>query len=233
MKIKCVITDDEPIARKGLQSYVEKVDFLQLEGVCEDALALNTFLQQHEVDLLFLDIEMPYLSGVELLQSLIKPPKVILTTAYEQYALKGYDLEVIDYLLKPISFERFLKAANKAFDFFDRGRQVESGRDFYVKTDGKLMKLSWQDILFIEGMENYICIFTDSDKYIVHLTLKNILEKMPVGFVQVHKSAIVNISAINSIQGNMIEIGQHRVTISRNLKDEVLKKIVDNRLLKR
>src|SRR5215207_8878478 len=118
MKIRCIITDDEPMARKGLQGYVERVPFLQLLTVCEDGVELNEVLRNEKVDLLFLDIEMPYLSGLELLRSLSNPPKVILTTAYEQYAVQGFDLEVLDYLLKPISFERFLKAANKASDYF-------------------------------------------------------------------------------------------------------------------
>lgn len=116
MKLKCIITDDEPMARKGLQGYVEKLDFLELVGVCEDAIQLNNILKTQSVDLLFLDIEMPYMSGIDLLASLVNPPKVIITSAYEQYAIKGYDLEVVDYLLKPISFERFLKAVNKVYD---------------------------------------------------------------------------------------------------------------------
>lgn len=118
MKIRCVITDDEPVARKGLIGYVEKIDFLELTGVCADALSLNTLLQQQPVDLIFLDIEMPYINGMELLQSLPNPPKVIFTTAYEQYAVKGFELDAVDYILKPISFDRFLKAANRALEAF-------------------------------------------------------------------------------------------------------------------
>ena len=111
--IKCVITDDEPIARKGLQGYVDKIDFLELAGVCEDAVQLNSLLKQQPVDLLFLDIEMPYITGIEFLKNTPQAPKVIFTTAYEQYAIKGYELDVLDYLLKPISFDRFLKATGR------------------------------------------------------------------------------------------------------------------------
>ena len=116
--IKCVITDDEPVARRGLKNYIDKIDFLELVGVCEDAIQLNSLLRQQPVDLLFLDIEMPYVSGIDFLKNYPNPPKVIFTTAYERYAISGYELDVLDYLLKPISFERFLKAANKAYDFF-------------------------------------------------------------------------------------------------------------------
>src|SRR5215813_379615 len=114
MKIRCIITDDEPLARKGLQGYVEKTEFLELVAVCEDALQLDSALKQHKADLLFLDIEMPYLSGIDFFKSLPNPPKVIFTTAFENYALQGFELDMLDYLLKPVSFDRFLKASNKA-----------------------------------------------------------------------------------------------------------------------
>ena len=134
MKIKCIITDDEPVAREGLQSYVEKVDFLALTGVCEDAIQLNTLLKTEQPDLLFLDIEMPYLSGLDLLATLSNPPKVIITSAYEQYALKGYELDVTDYLLKPISFERFLKAVNKVHDLLQKETAPAAEEFLFVKS---------------------------------------------------------------------------------------------------
>ena len=130
MTITCVITDDEPMARKGLQSYVERVDFLSLTGVCEDAIQLNTLLKTQQPDLLLLDIEMPYLSGLDLLATLNQPPKVIVTSAYEQYALKGYELDVVDYLLKPISFERFLKGVNKVHDLL-----VQTHKSYIINAD--------------------------------------------------------------------------------------------------
>lgn len=233
MKIKCVITDDEPMARQGLEGYVKRIDFLQLEGICEDAVSLSNFLGKHPVDLLFLDIEMPYISGIELLQSLSRPPKVIFTTAYEKYAIKGYDFDVIDYLLKPISFDRFLRATNKAADQFRKETDQRTSDDFFVKTDGRLQRLSWKEILYIESMENYVCMHTANGKHIVHLTLKNVLEQMPVSFIQVHKSAIVNMSAITGITGNVIELGTHQIAIARALKEQVLEKILQQKLLKR
>lgn len=156
MTITCVITDDEPMARKGLQSYVERVDFLSLTGVCEDAIQLNTLLKTQQPDLLLLDIEMPYLSGLDLLATLNQPPKVIVTSAYEQYALKGYELDVVDYLLKPISFERFLKGVNKVHDLLARENTPDADASFFVKSEKQMRKIYLRDILFVEALENYV-----------------------------------------------------------------------------
>ena len=158
MTITCVITDDEPMARKGLQSYVERVDFLSLTGVCEDAIQLNTLLKTQQPDLLLLDIEMPYLSGLDLLATLNQPPKVIVTSAYEQYALKGYELDVVDYLLKPISFERFLKGVNKVHDLLARENTPDADASFFVKSEKQMRKIYLRDILFVEALENYVSI---------------------------------------------------------------------------
>lgn len=233
MNIKCVITDDEPVARKGIKGYVEKVDFLELVGVCEDAVALNNLLRQQEVQLLFLDIEMPYINGLQLLQSLPNPPKVIFTTAYEQYALKGFELEAIDYLLKPISFERFLKAVNRAHELFKTSSQPVADH-LFVKVNEKLVKVSWKDIVYIESLENYVSIYTEQHRYITHITLKAVIESITdPAFIQTHKSFVVNAGKITSIEGNTIALGKFQVPISRSLKEAVMEKIVNNRLLKR
>ncbi|HVV06357.1 MAG TPA: LytTR family DNA-binding domain-containing protein [Puia sp.] len=234
-KIKCIITDDEPFARKGLQGYIEQIDFFELAGVCENALELNSLLKKAPADLLFLDIEMPYVTGIDFLKNITDAPKVIFTTAYEKYALQGFELEVLDYLLKPISFDRFLRAANKAFDYF-RGQQMPAaGEDYiFVKADSKLEKIHFADILFIEALENYVAIYTREKKIITHLTLKMIQEKLPPGaFIQPHKSYIVAIGKINSIEGNILHVLHHQVPISKYQKEEVMEKIVNSKLLKR
>src|ERR1700744_5554973 len=179
-KITCIITDDEQFARKGLQGYVEKLDFLELKGVCEDALQLSSMLRQQSVDLLFLDIQMPHLTGIELIKALPDPPKVIFTTAYEQYALQGFELDVLDYLLKPISYERFFKAAWKAHDYFaPRGEKANEVVPYmFAKSNGKLEKINFDEILFIEGMENYAAIYLEGRKIIIHTTFKALLEKL-------------------------------------------------------
>jgi len=233
MKISCIITDDEPIARKGLQGYIGKIDFLELKGVCEDAIQLNNLLKQAPVDLLFLDIEMPYVSGIEFLTNTVSPPKVIFTTAYERYAIKGYELDVLDYLLKPISFERFMKAANKAYEFFNTN-QEPSSQYLFVKTDSKLEKVNFGEILFVEAMENYVGIYLAAKKLIIHSTLKALQEKLPVqDFLQPHKSYLINLNHINSIEGNMLHIGDYQVPISKYQKEEVMERILNNKLLKK
>ncbi|WP_276481766.1 LytR/AlgR family response regulator transcription factor [Paraflavitalea pollutisoli] len=223
--ISCIITDDEPLARKGLQGYVEKIDFLQLAGVCEDALQLNSLLRQQPVDLLFLDIEMPYITGIEFLQQTSHPPKVIFTTAYEQYAIRGYELDVLDYLLKPIPFERFLKAANKAYDYFQPSTSGERDH-LFVKTDSRLEKVRFADILLVEAMENYVAIYVGDKKLITHSTLKGLQDSLPPGrFIQPHKSYLVNLEAIGAVEGNILHVGRYQVPISKYQKDEVMGKI--------
>jgi DNA-binding LytR/AlgR family response regulator len=236
-KIKCIITDDEPFARKGLQGYVAQIDFLELRGVCENAVELNSLLKKEPVDLLFLDIEMPYMTGIDFLKHFPGAPKVIFTTAYEKYALQGFELEVLDYLLKPIPFERFLKAANKAFDYL-LGAQSGTGptpEDYiFVKADSKLEKIHFADILFAEALENYVAIYTREKKVITHLTLKMLQEKLPATlFVQPHKSYLAAIDKIGSIEGNILHIDHYQVPISKYQKDEIMEKIVNSKLLKR
>jgi DNA-binding LytR/AlgR family response regulator len=235
LKIKCIITDDEPFARKGLQGYISQIDFLDLKGVCENALELNSLIKQEPVDLLFLDIEMPYMTGIDFLKNLPSPPRVIFTTAYEKYALQGFELEVLDYLLKPIPFDRFLKAANKAFDYFRQQQATAPAEDhIFVKADSKLEKIQFADILFAEALENYVAIYTREKKIITHLTLKMLQEKLPANaFIQPHKSYIAAIDKINSIEGNILHITNYQVPISKYQKEEIMEKIVNSKLLKR
>ena len=229
MKIRCVITDDEPMARKGLKSYVDKIDFLQLEAVCEDAIQLNTYLQSSRPDLIFMDIEMPYISGLEMISTIENPPYVIITTAYEKYALKGYELNVVDYLLKPISFERFLKAVNKVNNLINK--KEETSEYIFVRSDKQMYKLFIKDILYIKSMENYICIYTENDKLVIRSTMKHIINTLPSSmYIQIHKSYLVNIEKIKMINGNQIVIGDETITIARNFREEVFQKIMKNSL---
>ena len=214
------------MARKGLQGYIEKIDYLEITAVCEDAIQLNSTLKEKTADLLFLDIEMPYVTGIDFLKTSKNPPKVIFTTAYEKYAIAGYELEVMDYLLKPISFDRFLKATNKAFDYFN-SRQ-DTGHNFiFIKSNGKLEKINFEDFLFAEAMENYVAVYTPSKKYLATSTLKGLIEGLPEKqFIQTHKSYIVNLNSINSIESNLINISNYQVPISKMLKETVMEKII-------
>lgn len=234
MKIKCVITDDEPIARKGLRGYIEKIDFLALTGECENALQLNELLKQEQPELLFMDIEMPYVNGIDFLSGIQNPPKVIITSAYEQYALKGYELNVTDYLLKPISFDRFLKAVNKVYELMEKEQESALEPYLFVKTDKLLKKVKINDILFIESMGNYILIHTPTSREITYSPLKNLLEFLPDHqFIQVHRSYIVQTSKVQAIEGNMLILGTHKIPIARNLRDNVLNVLLKDKLISR
>ena len=232
MKIKCIVTDDEPIARQGLCGYIEKIDYLSLIGECEDALQLNSLLKTEQPDLIFLDIEMPYLSGLDLLSSIQNPPKVIITSAYEKYALKGYELEVVDYLLKPITFERFMKAVDKIYNLLEKDSTKNVNEYIFVKSGKQLKKIFIRDILFVESMENYVNVFTTSSKEVVYSTLKLFFESLPGDiFIQVHRSYIVNIKHINSIEGNTFHIAGHEIPVARNMREKVFNTILNNRLI--
>jgi len=226
--ITCIITDDEPFARKGLQGYVEKTSFFDLKAQCEDAMELSEVLVKQPVDLLFLDIQMPHLTGVDFIKSLQNPPKVIFTTAFKEYATDGFDLDVLDYLLKPISFERFMKAAFKAKDYFD---QKSSGGELgylFVKSEGKLEKVVFDEVLFVQGMENYVIIQTVNKKIITHSTLKAFGERLPRRkFLQTHKSYFVAYDKVSSIDGNMLDVGPHQVPISRQLREQVMQLLIN------
>ncbi|TWI98693.1 LytTR family two component transcriptional regulator [Mucilaginibacter frigoritolerans] len=236
--LNCLIIDDEPIARKLLQEYIEETDFLTLMGTAENPLKATGLINKHDVDLIFLDVNMPKMSGLDFLRSANNLPMVIMTTAYGQYALDGFEMSVIDYLVKPFSLERFLKATQKALELHTlKQKAVQPEKNagyFYVKCDGKIEKVVYDDLIYIEAMANYVTLYTASNKLVVYLTIKGILEKLPPEkFIQVHKSHIVNIDKIKTIEGNMLHLGDKKITLSTSFYDEVMDKILKGRYLKR
>jgi DNA-binding LytR/AlgR family response regulator len=238
MTINCLIIDDEPMARKLLQEYIEETDFLELAGIAENPVKAMGLIKELDIDLIFLDVNMPKMNGMEFMRSSTNLPMVIMTTAYGQYALEGFEMAVIDYLVKPFSLERFLKATQKALDLKtlkDKASPANTSTDhFYVKCNGKVTRVNYDELLYIEGMSNYITLYTTTGKLVVYLTMKGILEKLPSkNFVQVHKSTVINLDKINSIDGNMIYMGEHKVTIGANFSDEAMKRILGDRFLKR
>lgn len=233
-KIKCIIVDDEPLARKVIAEYVEDFAFLELAGVFESVVKAEAELANNAVDLIFLDIEMPKKSGLEFLKETGAKPLVVVTTAYPEYALEGYELDVIDYLLKPISVNRFGKAVQKAKEYIELlDRKSDPGYPFiFVRSDKKIEKLSFDDILFMESSGNYINIHTKSKEVVAYLTLKGIEGQLPDNFVKVHQSFLVNFMLIDAVEGNMIKIKNKEVPISRQYKEQLMKLVVKN-LLKR
>ncbi|HEX6224157.1 MAG TPA: response regulator transcription factor [Chryseolinea sp.] len=223
----CMAIDDEPLALDLLEDNIRKISFLTLVKKCSNALEANEFLQHESVDLLFLDIQMPGLSGIQFLRGLSKtPPMVIFITAYEKYAIDGYSLDVVDYLLKPVSFERFLKAVNKAHEKFNsRNNPVAAQQDYlFVNSEYNLVRIDFHDIAYVEGLKDYVKIFLMSAPrpVITRLSMKGLEEKLPPKmFVRVHKSFIVSINKITSIRKGRISILKSQVPISEHFKDNI------------
>jgi DNA-binding LytR/AlgR family response regulator len=239
MMLNCVIIDDEPIARKLLQEYIEEIDFLKLVGTAENPLKMAGLLATQDVDLIYLDINMPKMTGMEFLRSTPNLPMVILTTAYEQYALEGFEMAVIDYLVKPFPLERFLKASRKALEYKLLKDRQHSNSDpnseyIFVKSEGKLERVILDDLISVQAMANYVILHTTKGRLIVYLTIKGILENLPPErFLQVHKSYIVNVNKVNSINGNIIYLGNEQAPIGQSFYDRVMDKLVKGRFLKR
>jgi len=239
MKMTCIIVDDEPVARKLLQEYLDDIDFLEVKGIAENPLKANTILNSEAIDLMFLDIDMPKISGIEYLRTISNLPMVIMTTAYAEYATDGFELDVVDYLVKPFSFERFLKACNKARDYHELKKGSGTGAEapanyFFVKCDNRIEKIFYDDLVAVEAMLNYVNLHTTQGKKIVYLTIKGILEQLPADlFLKVHKSFIVNITKIKSIEGNEINLGQLKVVVSQNFYERAMKAIIKDRMIKR
>lgn len=235
MKIRCLIVDDEELARTLLENYVQRVPFLELAGKCKNPLEAIAMLQAQPVDLLLLDIQMPELSGIDLLKTLKNKPFTIFTTAYEAYALEGYNLDVVDYLLKPIAFERFLQAVNKVLERSIQRPPVQEAmaapalpvKDFIlVKSDHKIHRLPLEDITYIQSMREYVAYYTPNGRILALGSLKNLEEELPAErFQRIHKSYIVALDKVKSLEGNMLHVAGERLPIGANYKDEVVKKI--------
>lgn len=213
----CLIVDDEPVARDILKQYISDTPLLTLAGESESAVSALSFLKDNRVDLIFLDINMPKLSGISFLKSLNDPPKVILTTAYSEYALEGYELDVVDYLLKPFSFERFLKAVNK----IPKKTSLASESHVVIKADGKTYRIAESEILFVESMGDYITLHTSDQKHTFNQTLKSFAGQLNNDhFIRVHKSYLISLSHIDFVEGNLIHLNGHEIPIGNAYKSE-------------
>lgn len=240
--INVIIVDDEPLAQDVLETYIEKIPELNLVKKCSNALEANEALKSEEIDLMFLDIQMPQLTGTDFLKTLNNPPLVIFTTAYPNYAIEGFELNALDYLLKPISLERFMKAVNKALEQLELQNKdsvagsVEESPDFiFVKADKKLIKIKYDEILYIEGLKDYVIIRMDRSRVITLQTMKSLEDKLPSNlFRRIHRSYIVSIDKINAIVGNMVEVIEKNqakhLPIGKNYRDELLAIVNKNRL---
>ncbi len=212
--MKTIIIDDELPAINLLSGFANKISFLQVELKTTNALEALQIINSNSVDLLFLDIEMPDISGIDFMNSLTKKPLVVFTTAYEEYALKGYDLEIVDYLLKPIRFERFLKAANRAHHQFQIQDQKESHDFLLVKSEYKTVRIAYHDILFIEGLKDYVKIYTAQGMVLTRSNVKGMESKLPSQqFIRIHRSYIVSLAKIELFQKRKVTIGSHIIPV--------------------
>ena len=231
-KYKCIVIDDEPIAVKVIQEHLEKFENINCVKGFTKAIDAIEILNKENIDLLFLDINMPGISGIEFLKSLTNPPKVIFTTAYRNFAVDAFELDAIDYIVKPISFERFLKSINKFLSqihtHIETERNIVGSKEYIVlKSDKKNYKIKFSDILFIESLDNYIKVITSDLSIICYESLSNIEKLIPVSeFLRIHRSYIINMSKVDVFTSAFVEIGNRRLTIGRNYKDEVAKKLI-------
>jgi DNA-binding LytR/AlgR family response regulator len=235
MRLKTIIVEDEPLAQHGLAEYIADLPFLELVGTAEDPLDALGFLTNQAIDLMFLDIQMPKMTGIDLLRTLKNPPLVIITTAYKDYALDGYAFNIVDYLIKPIPFERFTLAAMKAKDIFEKNKPLQTPSEpyFFIKCDTKLEKIYIHDLLYIEADANYVTFHTLHKKYLSYLTIKSVEDYLPPNqFMRIHKSFLVQIDKIQSIDKTSLMVGQIKLPLSRNYREALLGEI-EAKVLKR
>lgn len=232
MKTNCLIVDDEPLARELMRNHIQKLDNFEIVAECSDAMKALEVLRNHKIDLMFMDIQMPQITGIEFLKTLKHPPQVIITTAYREYALEGFELDVVDYLLKPITFERFLKSVNKYFQLSSESfgsvenySPANNNNDafIYVKENKKVLKLHLSDILYIEGLSEYVKIHTPEKRIVTKTSMTSMEEKLPDNdFLRIHKSYIVSLRKIEAFTSSSIEITGKELPIGRSFKNRVV-----------
>ncbi len=238
-KISCIAVDDEPPALQLIEKYIQAIPALHLAGTCANAVDALTLLQDNTIDLIFLDIQMPHILGTDFMRTLSYPPKVIFTTAFRKFAIEGFDLDAVDYLLKPISFERFLKAINKVMkldlsatekNIFTTGVESASEEKFiYLRADRKNMKINLDDLLFIESLKNYIKVVTKDRTIVTKYSISTLKETLSSGFIRIHRSFIISTDKIDSFNNEFVQIGKYELPISRSYRHEVEKILMKKR----
>lgn len=234
MKARCLLVDDEPLAVEIIQNHINKLDHLEIAGICSNAVEAFEFLREKKVDLIFLDIQMPKITGMDFLRTLKNPPKVIIVSAFREYALEGFELDVLDYLLKPVSFERFLKAIDKYYNQTDKtaintsiSSESENMTHFiWVRADRKNQKIPMDDIRYIEGLKDYVKIYLEHQMIISKASMKEMEKKLPSDlFIRIHRSYLVSVSKIHAYTQEYVEVGQNILPIGTSYKVAVMHQI--------
>lgn len=233
MEIKALIIDDEPLAQNVIMQYAQKLPQLTISGTCTDVICAHKFLNENEVDIIFLDINMPKMSGISFLKNLKNPPLTIFTTAYSEYALEGFELNAVDYLKKPFSFDRFCVAYFRAEELIllKRKSQAATSTDptidfLFIKSDKKTVKIKYSDLLYIEGLGDYIKLYCSDKKIVSNLSMKKIMDLLPANqFYRIHKSFIISIEHIEAIEGNSVKINTTRLPIGNSYRQDFLQYI--------
>jgi len=229
MRIKCLIIDDEPLARKLIKNHLCHFKQFEIIAECENAIEASSIIQNNNIDLLFLDIQMPEINGIDFLKSLTKKPKVIITSAYKEFAIDGFNLDVLDFLLKPITLDRFFKAINKFLDISSPTRRAESlsesvpSKSIFIKDHNKTYRINPSDILYVEGMREYIKIFTETENIVTKCSLTKFYDQLPSSFfIRIHKSFIINVKEVKAFSASSVEINDKKIAIGRSYKINTL-----------
>lgn len=225
--IKCLVVDDEPLGRDVLEKYISNTPALELTGVCRDGFEANQFIQNNEIDIIFLDINMPKLSGLSFVRTLHNAPKIVFVTAYPEYAVEGFEVSAVDYLVKPVSVERFMKAVNKVIEIIKN--EKEDKDSIFIKVDKKLVKVELNDIYFIEAYGDFLKVHTAEKSMIISETMKGFEERLPGRkFLRIHKSYIINLDKIDFIESSQVKIKNEFLPIGATYKEEFTKRIKMN-----
>lgn len=231
MNINCIVIDDEPLALELVESYIKKVPYLQLKGLFHRPFNAIEMLRSEKIDLVYLDINMPDMTGIEFLKGLAKPPKVIFITAYDQFAVQGFELNAVDYLLKPVPFNRFLLATDRAFELLNKKDSSQANDYIFVKAEHNTIKIPLESICYIEGYKDYLKIYTDSPAPILTITtFKNMEELLPSGFLRIHRSYIISINKITSFRNAKVRIKNKDIPIGDSYSDLFYRTVVDGKL---
>jgi len=226
MKLNCIIVDDEPLSQDVLEDFIKACPDLKLIAVCNDALEAGEVVKKERVDLLFLDVNMPKLSGIGFIKSLKEPPLFILVTAYPEYAIEGFEIDAVDYLLKPVSFERFRAAVNRTVERYSARDELDLTEHIMVRANKKNYRINFNEILYLEAQGDYVRFVTNNKSLMVHGTLKEFISEIPENkFVRIHKSYVISLSKVEYTEGNKVKVGESKLPVSLSYKDEFLEKM--------